>query len=144
MSLDLATSRYQAATAIEESGRLPVGITKGRPRWRLPYDLAGNIRRLGAVGPGEFTEKDRDRFAALYRSRMDDIGIDKVRMLLQAAAGDHDRLVLLCYEDVHKPGEWCHRRIFAEWYEEQTGDAVPELPPAPPKPRKGPPMASLF
>ncbi len=25
-------------------------------------------------------------------------------------------VVLCCYEDVRKPGEWCHRLVFAEWW----------------------------
>ena len=43
-------------------------------------------------------------------------------------AGDH-RLVLLCFEDLSKPGEWCHRSIFATWWKEVTGDEVRELGP---------------
>ena len=35
--------------------------------------------------------------------------------------------VLLCYEDVHKEGVWCHRQIFAAWWQEQTGKVVSEL-----------------
>jgi len=32
--------------------------------------------------------------------------------------------ILLCWE---KPGEFCHRRIVAEWLERETGVTVPEL-----------------
>jgi rubrerythrin len=39
-----------------------------------------------------------------------------------------ERLVLLCFEDV-LAGESCHRRTFAQWWEEQTGQEVPELDP---------------
>ena len=45
-------------------------------------------------------------------------------------SGDH-RLVLLCFEDLSKPGEWCHRRIFADWWKDITGDHVRELGPLP-------------
>lgn len=128
-TLDLATSRYQAGAIIKASGRLPVGITKGHPRWKLPYQLATNVRILGAVGPGEFVEKDRDRFSVLYRRRMEGIGFQTVHDTLEGIAPDDGRLVLLCYEDVHKPGEWCHRQVFAAWWESHTGQAVPELPP---------------
>ena len=34
-----------------------------------------------------------------------------------------DGTVLLCYE---KPGEFCHRRILAEWVEGKTGFIIPE------------------
>jgi len=34
---------------------------------------------------------------------------------------------LLCYESLGKPGVFCHRQIFAEWWREQTGEVVSEL-----------------
>ena len=40
-----------------------------------------------------------------------------------------DDVVLLCYEDLTKPGEWCHRRIVAEWFEHHLGIEVPEWTP---------------
>ncbi|MDR2170525.1 MAG: hypothetical protein LBP59_10320 [Planctomycetaceae bacterium] len=36
-------------------------------------------------------------------------------------------VVLLCYEDVSKVGQWCHRRMFAEWWENKTGEIIEEL-----------------
>jgi hypothetical protein len=36
---------------------------------------------------------------------------------------------LLCFEDLTKPGLWCHRRPFANWWLENTGEVVPELEP---------------
>jgi len=36
-------------------------------------------------------------------------------------------LVLLCWEDIRKPGEWCHRTMFAEWWAEHSGQGVLEL-----------------
>lgn len=34
--------------------------------------------------------------------------------------------MLLCYEDVSQ-GLNCHRRTFADFWEQQTGQAIPEL-----------------
>jgi hypothetical protein len=39
-------------------------------------------------------------------------------------------VTLLCYE---KPGEFCHRRLVAEWFEQELGVVVPELMWTPPK-----------
>lgn len=36
-------------------------------------------------------------------------------------------VTLLCYE---KPGDFCHRRLVAEWFELKLGIEVPELPSA--------------
>ncbi|MNE84045.1 hypothetical protein D3C80_1809130 [compost metagenome] len=37
-----------------------------------------------------------------------------------------ENAVLLCWENVFK-GEFCHRRIVAEWFERELGIIVPEL-----------------
>jgi hypothetical protein len=42
------------------------------------------------------------------------------------AHGGQD-LVLLRYEDVRKPEEWCHRQVLAEWLLARAGLAVAEL-----------------
>lgn len=33
-------------------------------------------------------------------------------------------IALLCYE---KPGDFCHRHLFADWWKEQTGEVIPEF-----------------
>lgn len=38
-------------------------------------------------------------------------------------------VTLLCYE---KPGEFCHRRLVADWFERELGVSVPEWQWAPP------------
>ncbi len=35
--------------------------------------------------------------------------------------------VLLCWEKLRTPGEWCHRRMVAEWFCEKLGATVDEL-----------------
>lgn len=37
--------------------------------------------------------------------------------------------VLLCYEHLVKPDDWCHRRMVAEWFETELGIDVPERGP---------------
>jgi hypothetical protein len=70
---------------------------------------------------------DNDEFERRYVERLDRFGIEHFRSRFQqiseykAGAG----LVLLCFE---KPGEFCHRRLFARWIEQQTGQHIPELP----------------
>jgi hypothetical protein len=65
----------------------------------------------------------------MYRSRLDDLGVDEVRRLLTDCAerANNDRLTLLCFEDLTKPGQRCHRRLFATWWQESTGEVVFEL-----------------
>ena len=35
--------------------------------------------------------------------------------------------VLLCWETLRKPTEWCHRTMVSEWFGEQIGEQVEEL-----------------
>jgi hypothetical protein len=75
---------------------------------------------------------DPPTFEEMYRERLDDLGVSAVHELLTMCVerANNERLVMLCYEDLTKPGLRCHRRIFAAWYQEHTGESVPELEPA--------------
>ena len=127
--MDLATSRYAARDLVLQSGRAPVGIPVGNPRWPLGYTLACILRELaptrGMLGLAT------DLFEQAYRTRLDDFGVEAIFSLLQGCCKDagNDRLVLLCFEDLDKPDTFCHRRLFAAWWQEATGAAVPELKP---------------
>jgi hypothetical protein len=127
--VDLATSRYAAKDIILRSGRVPIGITVGNPRWPLGYALAGNLRALAPTR--SMLGLPMDVFEEIYRARLDDLGVEAIRALLQRCCDDasNDRLALLCFEDLGKPGASCHRRIFAAWWQEATGAEVPELHP---------------
>lgn len=122
----LWTSRYQN-TRIAESGLVPVRTSLGYPKFRLAYRLAEHLPEL---------TPDRwmfplagDVFEAAYRAKLDAIGLDVIVGTLRAIRDRHDGrgLVLLCFEDLSQPGPGCHRRSFANWFREQTGEAVPEL-----------------
>lgn len=128
--MDLSTSRYQAAGLIEVSGRAAVGITLGNPRFTLRYPLIANLRQL-APTPEMRQLTDPSLFDQMYWDRLDDLGVDEARRLLTHCAeqANNDRLTLLCFEDLTKPGLRCHRRLFAAWWEERTGESVPELEP---------------
>jgi hypothetical protein len=67
----------------------------------------------------------------MYQDRLDDFGVDEVVKLLTNCANraNNEHLILLCYEDLTKPGLRCHRQIFAAWYEENFGEVVSELEP---------------
>jgi hypothetical protein len=69
---------------------------------------------------------DEDEFARGYRARLDAIGLEALTRRFAEISEAHDEhgLVLLCFEPA---GAFCHRRVFADWYEEQTGRHVPEL-----------------
>ncbi len=126
--LTVATSRYFARQKVIDSGLAPVGTTTGAPRFPLGYELAGNIGLLAPYGLREF-EDDKTRFEVAYRARLDGFGVVKIQRLLEAfaKATESPGVVLLCYEQLADPEQWCHRTMFGNWWREQTGDEVAEL-----------------
>ena len=90
--------------------------------------IAASVRSL-APSPQIFRLEDRDAFSALYTQQLDSVGYENVLRELEQISQEHDGrgLVLLCFEDIRLPGKWCHRRLFAEWWERQTAEPVPEL-----------------
>jgi hypothetical protein len=123
MAVQLATSRYQANDLIIASGLMAVGITISPPKFPLGYEIV-YVTRLAPWGLRELN--DNDEFTRRYRERLDAIGIDQVQRRFRSISAVHDGrgLVLLCYEPA---GAFCHRRVLSSWYEEQTGQHVPEL-----------------
>lgn len=125
----LATSRYQNERLVVRSGRVPIRITAGHPRFRLGYSLAGTISEL-APSRSMLAIDDPIVFRNAYESQLDEVGVDVLTQRFDEVLGaeESDRLVLLCFEDISRLGELsCHRRIFAHWWEARTGEEVPEL-----------------
>ena len=127
----LFTSFYNNKT-LAGAGFAPVRITMGYPRFKLAYTLAGTVKEIAPRR--SYFYAPADEFAGAYRAQLDELGVDRIRALLAPISSEHEGrdLALVCFE---KPGEPCHRRQFAAWWEEQTGEIVAELPfPTPPAP----------
>lgn len=123
--IEIFTSRWQN----KDLARLacqPVSISRGdgrgaRFRFRRLWDLAPSRKTFGI--------EDVAAAEQSYRAGLDEIGVERVRDQLQELAEESGLpLVLLCHEDVLH-GDDCHRRWFADWYGEQTGQVIPELEP---------------
>ena len=111
---------------VPRDGHLSVvatGISIGAPKFPLGYECV-YLRRVAPWGLREIA--NNDEFAKRYRARLDEIGSDRIAMRFAEISTEHDGrgLALLCFEPV---GQFCHRRVFADWFEEQTGQFVPEL-----------------
>jgi hypothetical protein len=128
---NLATSRYQDGHLIAATTLLPVGITMGNPRVRLKgYKIEHRVREAAPRGQQLADAKtDWPLFVSTYVKRLDSFGVAWYKRRFASLLADHpDKtgVVLLCYEDL-AAGERCHRRVFAEWWEINTGQQVPEL-----------------
>ena len=114
----------------------PVGISIGKPRFHLEYVLREQCYSLAPKG--YMLNMDIDQFKQAYYEKLEEIGKEKiiniVTKLDEKARNEGKELVLLCFEDVRVEGDWCHRTIFAEWWSENVGEVIEELPdPTPPK-----------
>lgn len=120
------TSRY-ANPELKSGKYTVVGITRGAPKFRLAYRLAGNI--MDIAPPGYlFNENDRARFTPRYFKHMDRVGVQNIYSVLRHYELLGKPVVLCCYEDVRNPRDWCHRLVFAEWWKARTGEVIEELP----------------
>lgn len=67
----------------------------------------------------------RDRYFRDILGRLDPQATwDRLHQL-----ADNTEPVLLCWETLRKPNDWCHRRMVAEWFHATLGQDVPEWAP---------------
>jgi len=122
-------SRY-SNKELRKGNYYPVGISLGTPKWPLGYEVREQCYSLAPKGFMLNLEKDEYREA--YFQKLDDLGREKifgiVSRLDEKARAENKELVLLCYEDVRNPDEWCHRTMFAEWWGINVGEVIEELP----------------
>ena len=121
-----------------------MGTSRGTPRFKLPYRY--HLLRLLAPSREAFETEDDQEFERVYLGQLEKLGVDRIANQLGRISHEHDGkpLALLCFENVLK-GEACHRRAFADWWKEQTGQDVPELDKrVEVEPRTPPVQAKLF
>ena len=126
---ELRTGKYTA-----------IRISLGTPKWDIGYRLDGEMKNLMPFGLLGNFEKYED-FKPEYFKRLDRIGFSTIKRELDRYQSYGKDVVLLCYEDVRKPDDWCHRTAFSEWWETKTGERIPELfdpttPKLPPQKKK--------
>ncbi|MEU7092997.1 hypothetical protein [Kitasatospora aureofaciens] len=139
MTPNLATCTYQEYRL---AMGLPVRTTAGAARF-FTEPLAGHAQAITPTRQLLAANLPEDAYEFQYRRMLNETGVDAIRAELEfiarrAAAGDTP-LVLLCFDVLSKPGNWCHRSHFAKWWEEQTGQAIPELGSKPREVRQAPP-----
>ena len=118
------TSRFSNPT-LKSGEYTAVRISVGTPRWQLAYTIAGEIKELMPFGLHNV--EDADEFQRLYCARLERIGVDRIGRQLTKFEALGKPVVLLCFEDVRKPSDWCHRTMFADWWLAKTGEIITEL-----------------
>ncbi len=109
MAVDLYTSRW-ANKGLAHLACQPVGISRGVPRFPLAYRY--KLARWLAPSAATFALEDPREYEASYAAQLEAIGLDAIvgRLGRIAEEAGGQPLVLLCYEDLTKPGQWCHRQ----------------------------------
>lgn len=121
----LYTSRF-ANPVLKSGDYTAVRISVGAPRWKPGYEIAGAIPDLMPKGLRHI--KDRDTMRPLYYARLDSFGVPKIRKQIQYFESLRKPVVLLCFEDLRQGDSvWCHRKFFADWWQDKTGESIPEL-----------------
>jgi hypothetical protein len=135
MIIELFTTRYQQ---FRPGMGVPIRTSNGAPRWKLKYPIDHVMKELA---PDWATMRyAKPEFTEAYFGKLDKVGPTTIAMRFRAIAETENehRLVLLCFEDLAKPGQWCHRTIFADWWLHRVGDEVREIGPiADPVPTQG-------
>jgi hypothetical protein len=125
---ELFTTRYQA---FDPAWGVPVAITRGLPRGNWFRHPLERIRELAPTRE-LFAIEQREEFEPAYRAQLELHGPELLAERFRAIGDRHGGrpMILLCYEDLTKPGEWCHRNIAADWIcEKQLAQEVRELGP---------------
>lgn len=120
----LFTARY---SNMRDGFGVAVRTSIGEPKF--PYDASRRDEVKELMPYGLFGEEDKQLFMNGYLRRLENAGVEKLTRRFVEIAKRHDcpQLVLLCYEDVSK--SWCHRTMFAQWWEIETKQEVIELEP---------------
>src|SRR5215212_2148850 len=104
--MEIYTSRW-ANKELAHLDVVRVGISRGIPRWPLPYRY--RLLRLLVPSRETFALQDFKEFEQAYLAGLEEIGVDKSAWALQKISNEHSGrpLALLCYENIHA-GETCH------------------------------------
>ena len=108
---------------------IPLSISQHPPKW-----YTGPWNKILAP-PWELVDRaQKGMTAEVYKLEFHKQVLNKLMpqlMYNELIAQHTEDVVLLCFEKLEKPGDFCHRRIVATWFECHLGVDVPEWAPPP-------------
>lgn len=118
------TSYYGLTNSLKKYKIKMICISSIKPSW-LPW-----IDEIKVLAPPLYLIHETSilEMRKRYLEHLEKVGVDEIRYEL-AMRGNKD-IALLCYEtysDIKKGVKFCHRRFFAAWYEQKTGQHIPEF-----------------
>ena len=118
--MEIYTSYYGNIRKLRNNSIIPVGISLGIPKW-----FRGNNLRYLAPTYKILQLATQEEYIPAYIKLLESMDMERFRFdltVISESEGGKD-IALLCYE---KPGDFCHRRIFADWMKEKTGYDIKE------------------
>jgi len=96
-----------------------------------PRRVAAGLKAYRTLAPGTWLFDPAYKNYVAYRERyfheiLARLDPQKAWDELHVLAGEQEP-VLLCHEHLLKAGDWCHRRMAAEWFGQMLGAEVPEM-----------------
>lgn len=127
---------YHGCRKIDPRKHAPIRISARGPRFAVPYQLAGcceeitpawEVVRLSATDPEGFVGAyfHQQLCGGSYSNRVVARRVKEIRRAIDAIAGGREP-VLLCFCKGEQT-QYCHRRLFAQWWQDETGERVKEL-----------------
>lgn len=106
--MGIYTSRY-SNKELADGKYYCVGISIGTPKFKLAYRLENQCYSLAPKG--YMLRMNLEDFKKAYYEKLNGIGKDRIISMVMKmerdAAEQGKDLVLLCYEDVRIPEDWC-------------------------------------
>lgn len=121
----LYTSRYSYWGLKHFEGAI-IPISRSLPKFAVEYDMKETIKEL-APAYKLMKIQDRQEFTAAYIKQLEALGYERIKRLINDRARGNSDAVLLCFEDVYKPGLYCHRTILADWLNQYAENKVYEI-----------------
>ena len=119
--MEIFTSYYGNLKNLDRAGIFPVSISLGVPKWFTGSKLSYLAPTRKMLSP----EMSREQYIRLYNEILSKIKIKTLREDISILTrGEDVNIALLCWE---KPGDFCHRHLFADWLKEKTGYEVKEF-----------------
>lgn len=117
--MKLYTSYFGNLRRLQENGIVPISIARWSPKW------FEGIEFKYVAPPAEILRDDitQEEYIRRYEQMLSRVSPSAVLNWLSSASGGKD-VALLCYE---KPGDFCHRHLFAKWLRDRTGVQIEEF-----------------
>jgi hypothetical protein len=120
--VDIATCSYQAYRI--EMGTA-VRISLGGPRRPEPSGREHWIYLRELAPRPWYFKAEPDVFTRRYTEQLDRLA-GYIEAKLSDLAGQYGQVCLLCFEQRIRGPQDCHRRLWAQWWTERTGQEIPE------------------